>query len=247
MGQAGPDAPAEKRASCYLLEFSVSPGGARQGDIHAYTDLKALREGFDERNGADPYLIMWYGALLHLWVVQNGEIVQGIDLHPFLRTGDERLDRTLARVLDGGRKEGDDDAWDELFSTVTEDFDWNPAAALPTLAHLYDLRDRAGAGDEAAKAEIHRLNEAVEDGDDLEEFAEAGPEGLELDWDAIAAAVPALREPLMGPGWLPVAWAKGVRKPRDSYLDIADELRLGFNDLENGDSEYLYDEDEDEG
>ncbi|GAA2422375.1 hypothetical protein GCM10010191_37670 [Actinomadura vinacea] len=83
--------------SCYLLEFSVGPGGSRLGDVYAASDLAALRETFEGRwgDGYDhviPYQLMWYGAVLHLWVVQKGRIVEGFVLRPYLRSGDPACD-----------------------------------------------------------------------------------------------------------------------------------------------------------
>ncbi|MFC4563200.1 hypothetical protein ACFO4E_15150 [Nocardiopsis mangrovi] len=70
----------------------------------------------------------------------------------------------------------------------------------------------------------------------MEEFAGSGPDGLELDWDAIAAVLPALREPVLGAGWPPLGGIDAaVKACPASYLGIAEEIRLGLNDLENGD------------
>lgn len=87
--------------SCYLLEFSVLPGGVRLGHVHAGGDLGELLEAFgrdwEEAGEMFGHLVLSYGAVLHLWIVQQGVIVGGIDLHPFLRTGDGRCDWALDR------------------------------------------------------------------------------------------------------------------------------------------------------
>src|SRR5687767_3565385 len=98
----GPAPCHDRRVSCYLLEFSVGPGGARQGDVHAARDVAALRAAFEGRYDDDDvaYLTLWYGAVLHLWVVGAGGVLAGgFDLHPFLRTGDAGHDATVAAIL----------------------------------------------------------------------------------------------------------------------------------------------------
>ncbi|GGM55927.1 hypothetical protein ACFFX1_07935 [Dactylosporangium sucinum] len=80
--------------SCYLFEFSVQPGGMRQGDVHAYPDLAGIRRAFERRYFGfdDDFVaeIIDSGAVLHLWVVERGTLTGGFDLHPFLRKDDDR-------------------------------------------------------------------------------------------------------------------------------------------------------------
>src|SRR5258707_15693766 len=97
--------PAPVAASCHILEFSVGPGGARQGGLPAALGPARFSAAFRRRYDADhiAYLVLWYGAILHLWTVRAGVLVAGTDLHPLLRTGDPALDRAVVAVLDAGR------------------------------------------------------------------------------------------------------------------------------------------------
>lgn len=81
--------------SCYLLEYSVEPGGARHAHLYTHATLDGLRELMGDE--VDPHKILWYRAVLHLWVVQEGRIVQGIDLHPLHTTA---TPTTIARCTD---------------------------------------------------------------------------------------------------------------------------------------------------
>ncbi|MEV5825751.1 hypothetical protein AB0L25_09260 [Spirillospora sp. NPDC052242] len=245
--------------SCYLLEFSVSPGGARQGHVHAAPTLDLLRESFESLGGGvDDYLVMLYGAVLHAWVVQEGEIVQGVDLHPFLRTGDERCDAALARVLalraddlddldedeDGDEETGEDDGAGRVAARIMDPYDFDPERSLPLLAHAFDLHDRGRAGDAAARAELDRILADAEAGKAPSSHGGVTVDGLALDWDALAGALPPLREPVLATKWLDVRWADGVRRPAETYLEPwgdgpLDPLHVGLNDLEGGDDEYL--------
>ncbi|GGV10815.1 hypothetical protein GCM10010182_33700 [Actinomadura cremea] len=252
--------------SCYLLEFSVSPGGARRGDVHVAATLDGLRESFEGRaHGADGYLVMRYGAVLHLWIVQEGEIVQGVDLHPFLRTGDARCDEALARVLalrgddldyededepdedeaeDGS--DGDDGSGQPAFQIMAP-YNFHPERSLPLLAHAFALHDRSGAGDAgdaAARAELDRILADAEAGKAPESFGGVTVEGLALDLEAIAKVLPPLREPVLATKWVEVRWADGVRMHPETYLDPwgdgpLDPLHVGLNDLEGGEDVYL--------
>jgi hypothetical protein len=226
--------------SCYLLEFSVGSGGARQGDVFVGTsvaDLAAAFAGHYHGHGADSYLVMWYGALLHLWVVQEGVIVEGVDLHPYLRTGDARCDEALAETIAAQRR--DDDLWDVL-DQVMEPYDFAKARALPLLAHVLDLYERSEDGDADAGSRLDRI---LEDAD--AEKAPASYDGvtverLDLDWDAVAAAAPPLRQPLLETEWVRVRWASDDLMEPDTYLnpwgeEWVEPLHLGANDLENGD------------
>ncbi|QKG22693.1 hypothetical protein [Actinomadura verrucosospora] len=226
--------------SCYLLEFSVGPGGARQGDVFAGTSVAELAAAFADRyddHGADSYLVMWYGALLHLWVVQEGVIVEGIDLHPYLRTGDARCDRALARIVAAHRR--DDDLWDVL-DQVMEPYDFDMARALPLLAHVLDLHERSEAGDDDARSRLDRILEDAEAEKAPESYDGVTVERLVLDWDAVAAAAPPLREPVLEAEWVRVRWASKDLMHPETYLnpwgaEWVEPLHLGVNDLENGD------------
>lgn len=79
--------------SCYVLELSVDPGGARRGDVYVYNRLDHVRrvleqEFLPEEPAAAAlagYLAVWYGERILLWVVREGRVAEAIDLHPFLR------------------------------------------------------------------------------------------------------------------------------------------------------------------
>lgn len=225
--------------SCYLLEFSIAPGGARQGDVHVGAGLAALRESMEERwmgDDIDGHLIVWYGALLHLWVAQEGRIVEGFDLHPYLRTGDERCDRTLARLLEIRHRRGD--RW-EAAKTVLGGDRFETVAVLPALTRVLDLQDRleTDPGDTEARAALDLLLTEPPAADE-----EMRVSALHLDWAAIGRALPPLRDPLLTDGFVAVRWADAALRHPASYLHSLGDpasydevLHLGLNDLENGD------------
>lgn len=225
--------------SCYLLEFSVGPGGARLGDVYAGTTVDALRETTTARwhgYGVDGYLILWYGAVLHLWVVQEGVIVEGVDLHPYLRTGDERCDRTLARVIECREERGD--RWEEI-DGVLDPYVFDSATALPLLTRVIELQDRieADPADAEARAALDRIVEAASAKEAPVSYDGVTVDRLDLDWAALARALPPLREPLLTEGRVGVGWADAAVRHPESYLELrlTESLRLGVNDLENGD------------
>lgn len=236
--------PAVGQASCYVLEFSVEHGLSRMADAHAYGDLDGLRASFDRRCArsgepacVDAYLVMWYGAVLHLWVVQDGEIVDGIDLHPFLRTGNDQYDGALSRLIEG-RRLGIDDGWSSLFELISKAFAYDMGAALPLLSRVFDLRDRVTAGDATAAAELARVTEslakATESGGTPAALAEGARIRIALDWDAIAAVAPALRDPVLVSGATSVRWRAPCPEHLETHLRFARRLHLGVNDLEFG-------------
>lgn len=226
--------------SCYLLEFSVGSGGARQGDVFVGTSVADLAAAFADHydgHGADSYLVMWYGALLRLWVVQEGVIVEGIDLHPYLRTGDARCDRALAETV-AARGRGDD-LWDVL-DEVMDPYVFDKARALPLLAHVLDLRERSEAGDADAEARLDRILADAEAEKAPESYDGVTVERLDLDWDAVAAVAPSLGEPVLEADWVRVRWASNDLMQPGTYLnpwgeEWVEPLHIGANDLENGD------------
>jgi hypothetical protein len=226
--------PAPVAASCHILEFSVGPGGARQGDLHAALDPARFEAAFRRRYDADhiAYLVLWYGAILHLWTVRAGVLVAGTDLHPLLRTGDPALDRAVVAILDADR---DGPVW-ELFDSLSEIAGFETMTALRVLARILNLRDRA-ATDPAAEAELDEALDAIDDGR-LPPVPET-PATFGLDWAALTAAAPPLHEPLLGPGeTTTVTWADGAAPPSDSYLRHVDGIHLGLIDIEGGDEEF---------
>jgi hypothetical protein len=74
--------------SAYILELSVQPGGSRWAEVHVYSKLehiRALLEEFCKNEGMAAYHAIWYGATLAIWVVQKGQVVQCMDLHPYIK------------------------------------------------------------------------------------------------------------------------------------------------------------------
>jgi hypothetical protein len=246
--------------SCYVLEFSVGPGGARLGDVHVASALAGARTSFElhclvEQHGVDPGLIMEFGALLQLWVVQRGTIVAGIDLRPFLRSGDAEADRALARLIQvRGTSDHSLRDLNRLLDEVLFLHSCEQLRALPIIARIFDLYDRADAGDGTAADELDRLVEQIQV--DRDGFAEGraptlganelAATRLDLDWDGIAAVAPALQEPVLTEGKVAVRWSTAFPGPPGSHLqpdeylkqhDLPVMLRAGYNDLEFGDLE----------
>lgn len=236
-------APVADDRDCYLLEFSAGSGGARRGDIHAHTDLAGLRAGFEARcahhgeDGVDAYLVMWYGAVLHLWVVRDGEIVDGLDLHPFLRCADPAYNTALQDVLDTH----DDDDFREFFDAVIEAYPFRTAAVLPLLARGLELTEAAMLGDDAASDELDSLSDelaaAVAERRDPVLPYPIISNTLTFDWEAIAAAAPPVR-PGEAQGEFTFRWGTVTSPVPDSHLRHPRTLHFGVNDLECGDDQY---------
>jgi hypothetical protein len=221
--------------SCYVLEHSVEPGGARLADFHVWGNLDDLAASLDRRGGLDPYLVMWYGIVLRLWVVQNGEALDEIDLRPYLRTGDERCDRTLARVIALRDEASADQDWLEELEDLVDDGAYWGVNALPLLAELFELRDRISADDGSAHDEWAELTDAIAGGDRAPSMADAAAQRpLLLDWAAVAVVAPRLRPPVLTTGQMSVRWPGHEEGPQD----LPEELRVGVNDLEFGHDEY---------
>ena len=122
------------KPSCYILELSVDPGGARRGDVSAYARADHLRKILEnELSTPDGGMLpISYGERMILWVVQGGVVSAALDLHPFIRVhwGDRTpctLDdaKALAPLAEryGNVEEIDD---------VTFTLDWD-AIAIPAL------------------------------------------------------------------------------------------------------------------
>ncbi|MEU6751508.1 hypothetical protein ABZ914_35285 [Spirillospora sp. NPDC046719] len=226
--------------SCYLLEFSMDSGGpprATSSSARPSPTSPPPSLGHYDGRGADSYLVMRCGALLHLWVVQEGVIVEGVDLRPYLRTGDARCDEALAETIAAQRR--GDGLWDAL-DQVMDPYDFDEVRALPLLAHVLDLHERSEAGDADAGSRLDRILEDAEAGKAPASHDGVTVERLDLDWDAVAAAAPPLRKPVLQAEWVRVRWASDDLMEPFTYLDPWDEewvepLRIGANDLENGD------------
>jgi hypothetical protein len=199
---------APRDLSCYVLELSVSPGGSRWAELHAYCDpahLRALLAGFCANNsGFSAYHAIGYGATLGVWVVQAGDVVDFIDVHPNIRVhlGDRpplRLDDDAARAL------------------VVEE----------RAGRLQAGRD----GKPTADGEDDDL--ASEDYNDIDMDIYAAME-LRLDWAAVESRLPPLAPPLLGPGdrtHLRFSGALGAR----GYLIDKEVIKFGSREQESGD------------
>jgi hypothetical protein len=74
--------------SVYVLECSVQPGGSRWAELHTYTTpgpiLRVLDRLCANEHGFFAYHTLWYGAVVGLWTIHHGEVVDFTDLHPYL-------------------------------------------------------------------------------------------------------------------------------------------------------------------
>lgn len=90
-------------ASAYILELSVGPSGSRWGELHTWTErwqLRAILEQFCENDdNLAAYHSIFYGATLGVWVVQQGRLVEFVDLHPFILVTLPEGQRPLAEFL----------------------------------------------------------------------------------------------------------------------------------------------------
>src|SRR5690349_6475723 len=108
--------------SCYVLEISVTPGGARRGDLFTYNRLLHLRyclkhELFAEDPADRAYaasLAAGYGETIVLWVVENDRLVRAVDLRRHIRI---RVDGEPGLTLVEARAR--DDAWKDRLADGT--------------------------------------------------------------------------------------------------------------------------------
>jgi hypothetical protein len=168
--------------SCYVLELSVVPGGARRADLFTYNRLvhvrRCLEQEFFPPDVADRVYaaaLAGSGETIVLWVVEGGRLVRGLDLHRHIRV----------RV-------GDDP----------------PILLTEAEAREGVWKDR---------------------------LADGAAVSFVVDWDAIAAETPALHGDPLRPGEvLDLELDDDVIAPFDSYLEIVEELRYGYDDVEFG-------------
>lgn len=202
--------PAPRDLSCYVLELSVSPGGSRWAELHAYSDpahIRACLEDFCSNGaGTSAYHAIWYGATLGVWVVQAGDVVDFIDVYPSI---DVRLgDRGPVPLCD-------DDATRKL---LVEERVRRVNA------------ERAGQElDEDDDTDDDIANEHYNDVDmDIYEAME-----LSLDWARVAARLPALTPPLLDPGARThLRFAPSL--PSRGYLAHKSVIKFGSRDQESG-------------
>lgn len=92
--------------SCYVLELSVVPGGARRGTLlvyNAFSHLRRLLEGeffTPERAADNAELALCYGQTMAIWTLARGRVVDVIDLCDHLRLADpEDVFRPLSALF----------------------------------------------------------------------------------------------------------------------------------------------------
>ncbi len=129
-----------------MLELSVQPGGSRWAELHAYSNpahIRAWLEAFCKNDaGTSAYHAIWYGATLGIWIVQQGKVVNFIDLYPHIsaRVGDSQAvpiedDAGCRALVRGARKpvernEDDEEDDDDEFDHEDEDLDTYDAMRL---------------------------------------------------------------------------------------------------------------------
>ena len=126
--------------SCYVFELSVSPGGARRGDLWAYSQWSDIRRCIEhEFLNPDPLwvamaadLAVFYGETIGIWVVLSGKATKFVDLHPFLRA---RVEGSRAVALDDEAGIGALSAPDGFVTKAEFEVDWDGIReALPPLS-----------------------------------------------------------------------------------------------------------------
>jgi hypothetical protein len=201
---------APRDLSCYVLELSVSPGGSRWAELHAYSDPAHIRVWLADfcanHSGFSAYHAISYGATLGVWVIQAGAVVDFIDVYPNIsvQLGDHapvplRGDATRALVVAerirrieaerAGKPPGDDDENnDDMASEDYNDIDMD-------------------------------IYEAMK---------------LHLDWAAVAARLPPLAPPLLAPGDRTHLRFSATLAAR-GYLADKSVIKFGSREQESGD------------
>lgn len=126
--------------SCYILEVSVEPGGARRATGFVYNSLAHIRkcleqeflaENPDDRAGAAS-LAVCYGETIALWVIEKGCVVSVVDLRPFISV--RMRDEPACPLLEAVKR---DEAWQDQLSDghlFRFELDWDSIArAAPPL------------------------------------------------------------------------------------------------------------------
>jgi hypothetical protein len=197
------------KKSCYVVELSVSPGGSRWAELHAYTEpahLRAMIERFCENDGGmSAYYSIWYGAVLGVWTLQHGEVAAFLDLHPHIRA---RIGDWTAVPL------ADEEGCRRLMVKWRRVQGGDPDEE--------DGEDDSGLDDDLLRA-------FIDEGDD-EAYEQVK---FEADWGAIAARLPALDPPLLGPRES-TAVARGKAAPGPDDTSLYAEVRFGSYHGETG-------------
>jgi hypothetical protein len=169
--------------SCYLLELSVEPGGARRCDVFAYNRPEHIRQCLEQEflgSDADAtemaaYLAVWYGETIKVSTVQDGSVVSTVDLRPFIRV----------RIGDGplvplATSKPYKDTWpgdggEPLGQPVRFELDW--PAIRETLPVLTGTTFMPGEEDVIAGEELRYGRNDLENGDDApDDWIDPDPE-----------------------------------------------------------------------
>jgi hypothetical protein len=119
--------------SCYLLELSVAPGGARRGHFFAYNKLEhlydLLRQEFQTEEilyrGCAASLAVWYGQTMVIWVFEEGKLVSAVDLAPFVHVTALGRRFRLSEAGQVSRELDEPDDWEAFDDeAIGFDFDW---------------------------------------------------------------------------------------------------------------------------
>lgn len=85
--------------SCYIVELSVDPGGARRGDVYVYARVEHVRriveQEFKNENVAwveMAHSLIEYGERTLVWPVNAGVMGEPLDLQKFLSWHDDHFD-----------------------------------------------------------------------------------------------------------------------------------------------------------
>ncbi|GCE07576.1 hypothetical protein KDAU_49050 [Dictyobacter aurantiacus] len=73
--------------SFYLLELWVDPGGARKADYYLFSGVEEIKQALADdlsQQRLGPYLVLWYGEVINLFVYSEGKMVWKKDLHPYI-------------------------------------------------------------------------------------------------------------------------------------------------------------------
>ena len=68
----------------YMLEISCSPGGARKGDYYIYDTLNEIKHSLATDLYSDLYMAASYGECIFLYVIERNQLMQKIDLLPYI-------------------------------------------------------------------------------------------------------------------------------------------------------------------
>lgn len=195
--------------SCYVLELSVSPGGSRWAELHAYSDpahIQACLAGFcANSSGFGAYHAIWYGATLGVWVIQAGTVVDFIDVYPSITV--------------------------QLGEQAPVPVRGEAARALVIAERVRRIQaERAGKPPEDGEDDEHIASEDYHDVDtDIYEAMK-----LHLDWTAVGSRLPPLTPPLLGPGDRTHVRFNAPPTTR-GYLVGKDVIKFGSREQESGD------------